>query len=78
MLKTFVRNNQTLVAILLFVIIFTLVQIIKPSVMYKNDGTIRDFGIGYRNKTIIPVWLFSIILGILCYLFVLYYLEYLL
>lgn len=40
--------------------------------MFYEDGTIRDFGIGYRNKTICPVWLFAILLGTLCYLFVLY------
>jgi len=43
---------------------------------YKDDGSIRQFGVGYRNKTILPVWLLAIILGILSYLFVLYYLAY--
>ena len=76
MLRTFTRNNITLVSILLFISIFGIVQIIKPAFLYKPDGSTRDFGIGYKNKTIMPVWLFSIILGILSYLFVLYYLAY--
>ena len=75
MLKKFTRNNVTLVAIILFVIIFIIIQIIKPSFLYKNDGSLREFGVGYKNKTIVPMWLLSIILGILCYLFVLYYLT---
>jgi len=57
-------------------IVFGLVQMIKPAFLYKNDGSIREFGVGYKNKTIMPVWLFSIILGILSYLFVLYYLTF--
>jgi hypothetical protein len=76
MLRAFTRNNIPLVSILLFISIFALVQILKPAFLYKNDGSIREFGVGYKNKTIMPVWLFSIILGILSYLFVLYYLAY--
>ena len=76
MLRTFTRNNITLVSILLFISVFGIVQLIKPAFLYKTDGSTRDFGIGYKNKTLMPVWLFSIILGILSYLFVLYYLAY--
>jgi hypothetical protein len=56
-------------------IIFGIIQCLKPGFLYKPDGSIREFGIGYKNKTIIPIWLLSIILGILSYLFVLYYLA---
>jgi hypothetical protein len=76
MLRTFTRNNVTLVSVLLFIIIFMLVQLYKPTFLYNKDGSIREFGVGYKNKTIMPLWLFSIILGILCYLLVLYYLAY--
>jgi uncharacterized membrane protein YozB (DUF420 family) len=75
MLRSFTRNNKVLVSIIIFLVIFTIIQMIKPSFLYNNDGSIRDFGVGYKNKTILPLWLFSIILGILTYLFVLYYLT---
>ena len=71
-----IQENITLVSISLFLILFLIIQYIKPGFLYNHDGSIRQFGIGYRNKTILPVWLLSIILGILCYLFVLYYLVY--
>jgi hypothetical protein len=48
----------------------------KPSFLYNTDGSIREFGVGYKNKTIMPVWLVSIILGILCYIAVLAYVAY--
>lgn len=75
MLRTFIRNNHTLASILLFLIVFGLVQALNPSFLYNNDGSIRDFGVGYKNKTIFPLWLFSIVLGILTYISVLYYLN---
>jgi hypothetical protein len=76
MLRSFARNNITLSAIIIFLLTFGIIQVIKPSFLYNQDGSIREFGIGYKNKTILPVWLLSIILGILSYLFVMYYLIY--
>jgi len=76
MLRQFIRSNVTLVSILIFITLFSIVQLYKPLFLYNQDGSIRSFGIGYKNKTIVPIWLFSIILGIFCYLFVLYYLAY--
>ena len=76
MSRQFIRNNVTLVAIIIFFIIFVPLQLMKPAFLYNHDGSIREFGIGYKNKTIVPLWLLSIILGIFSYLFVLYYLAY--
>jgi hypothetical protein len=76
MLRTFTRNNTTLVSVIIFLIIFGIVQMIQPAFLYNKDGSIREFGVGYKNKTILPVWLFSIVLGIMSYVFVLYYLTY--
>lgn len=73
MFRTFTRNNTTLVAIFLFLVIFTIIQLSHPAFLYNSDGSIKEFGVGYKNKTILPIWLLSIILGILCYVFALYY-----
>ena len=75
MYKTYIRENITLVAVILFVIIFGTIQMMKPACFYNRDGSIREFGIGYRNKTILPIWLLSLVLGILCYLAALYYVN---
>jgi uncharacterized membrane protein YidH (DUF202 family) len=75
MYKTYVRENITLISIVLFIIIFGGIQLMKPACFYNRDGSIREFGVGYKNKTILPIWLLSIILGILCYLAVLYYVK---
>jgi hypothetical protein len=75
MYRTLIRENITLVSIILFVIIFGTIQMMKPTCFYNRDGSIREFGIGYRNKTILPIWLSSLLLGILCYLAVLYYVN---
>jgi hypothetical protein len=73
--RAYIRENATLFAIVLFLIIFVSIQMIKPAFLYNKDGSIREFGVGYRNKTIMPIWLLSLILGILSYLIVMYYIA---
>jgi len=70
------KENITMIAIILFVVIFSIIQFMKPAFLFKSDGSLRVFGIGYKNKTILPIWLFSIILGILSYLAVMCYMTY--
>jgi len=75
MLKKYVRENAPLAAIIIFLFIFGSIQMMKPLCFYNKDGSIRHFGIGYKNKTILPIWLLSLVLGILCYLAVLVYIS---
>jgi hypothetical protein len=74
--RNYIRENITLVSVVLFIIIFGMIQMMKPACFYNKDGSISEFGIGYKNKTILPIWLSSIVLGILCYLAVMYYIAY--
>lgn len=73
--RSFIRRNITSTAIVIFVILFCIVQTIKPSFMFNMDGSPKIFGLGNKRKTVIPIWLISLILAILSYLFVLYYLA---
>jgi hypothetical protein len=70
--KIFVRKNITSLSILLFIILFGLMVYIKPTCVFNKDGTMRQFGIGYKNKTVIPIWLIVIIMAYMSYLFLLY------
>ena len=74
--KSFVRVNITNIAILMFLVIFTLIHYFKPALLYTKDGAFRQFGVGYKQKTVVPIWLVAIFLAILCYLVVLSYLVF--
>ena len=69
---TLIRNNLAGAAIVLYTLVFMLVQYMNPSFLYNEDGSLREFGIGYSSKTVLPIWLVAIILGILSYLAVYY------
>ena len=76
-IKQVIRIHKLSVAISLFLLILFGIHIIKPSFIYTPECGFREFGLGYRNKTVFPIWIISIITAILSYLFVLYYLAYL-
>lgn len=75
-LSSLIRKNVPGAAILLFIILFVIVQAFKPSFLYNQDGSLREFGVGYKSKTVVPIWLITIVLAILCYLAVLYVISY--
>lgn len=74
--RTFIRKHLVSFATLLFVGIYVIIIKLKPGFLYNHDGSLRTFGVGYKNKTVIPVWLLAIALAILSYLGILYYLVY--
>ena len=61
-------ENKLVLSIFLFLIIFSFIHWLKPALIYNEHGGFRQFGIGYKQKTVIPIWVVSIILAILCYL----------
>ena len=75
MYRKYIERNVTSVSIILFLIIFFIIQSIKPSFIYNKDGSFRKFGLGTKNKTVIPIWFTTLIVAILSYIFILYYVS---
>ena len=67
-------ENKLVSAIVIFLIIFSGIHWLKPPLIYNEHGGFRQFGIGYKQKTVVPIWIASIVLAILCYVAV-YYLS---
>lgn len=66
-LRTLVRHYRLNLSILLFIVLFSIINFIKPGLIYNKDGSYRAFGVGSRDKTIISIWVVAIVLAILCY-----------
>jgi hypothetical protein len=75
-IKPFLRSNKLNLAILLFLAVFTIIHLTKPGLFYLPDGSFREFGVGYRNKTVVPIWIAAILIAIFSYIAVLWYLVY--
>jgi len=69
-IQRFFYINKVSFSILLFVVFLLIIHTTKPIIIYNKDGSFKQFGIGYVNKTVTPIWLVCIILGIFSYLFI--------
>lgn len=67
--------NYLTFAIAIFIVMFVVIQSIKPSFLYNTDGSLRHFGIGYRKKTVVPLWLVVILLSIFTYSVAIYFVQ---
>lgn len=74
--RLFVIRNINLFSIAIFLTLFAFINYVKPNFLYNEDGSLREFGLGYRKKTIMPGWFVAIILAIFSYLTVKYYIIY--
>jgi len=74
--KSFVRVHKLSIAVFIFLLAFSIIHSLKPALLYTPEGGFRQFGVGYKQKTVIPIWVVAILLAIFSYLGVLYYLMY--
>lgn len=66
--------DKLYLSVFLFVSLYSIINIIQPNFIYNNQqNTLRPFGVGYKNTTILSLWLVSILLAILSYFVVIYY-----
>jgi hypothetical protein len=75
-MKLFARKHKLTIAISIFLVLFSIIHYTKPALLYNSDGGYRPFGLGYKHKTVIPIWLVAILLAIFSYLGVVAYIQY--
>ena len=73
LVRPFQQNKILILSTMLFVTCFYYICFTQPKCFFKEDGSVRQFGIGYKKKTILPIWLAAIILAILSYFIITFY-----
>lgn len=74
--KSYIKRNIVMFSLFVFILSYFILNTIKPKFLYNDNMTLRQFGVGYRKKTVLPLWLISIVLAILSYFSILYYVTY--
>ena len=69
-MQPYIRKHKVVIAVFIFLVLFYAFHFLKPSFAYNEDGGFRPFGVGYKHKTVIPIWIVAIVLAIFSYLFV--------
>ena len=73
--RLLLRKHSTAISILVFSLLYGLILFAKPAFIFNTDGSLRDFGVGYYRRTVVPAWLLAILCAILSYLGVLVYIS---
>ena len=60
-------TNDIKIVIISFVIICFGLYTLKPSLMFNDNNSFKQFGLT-RDKTIYPFWLVTLLIGIIIYL----------
>ena len=53
--KSVMRKNKVALSILLFIVVYGLFYIVKPAFAYNEDGSLKPFGLGYSNLSLIHI-----------------------
>jgi hypothetical protein len=70
-----IRQHVVTISIIMYISIYMFIMYLKPSFLFNKNGSLREFGIGSRNKTIIPIWFLAIFIATLSYFSVMYYVS---
>ena len=69
--------NRLTMVLFVFIILYGIVIYIQPEMIFNSKyDCLRQFGVGYKNTTIVPLWLISILFAIISYFIVLYVLHF--
>jgi hypothetical protein len=71
-----VRKNPKLWTVAIYLFYVAGFLYLKPSVAFGKDGNIRPFGVGKKESTVFPVWLWILGLAMAAYLTVVYILDF--
>ena len=62
--------NSFIISIIAYIIVMGGVIVLRPPLFFKEDGSIKPFGLGkHAHKTPIPLWLFGFLTAFLTYIF---------
>lgn len=69
-------TNRLFMILMVYFIGYILIVVFKPGIVFDSTNNhLRSFGVGYKNTTILPLWLISILLAIFSYFIILYFIH---
>ena len=67
---------RLLMILVVYFILYGLLLWAKPDILFDpSKKALRPFGVGYKNSTILPLWLASLLLAMASYFIVLYFIH---
>lgn len=75
-METEIRNNFKLWVVTVYFFLVAGFLYLKPALAFGEEGRIRPFGTGDREKTVFPLWWWIFILAVVAYMAVLFLVKF--
>lgn len=75
-METEIRNNFKLWIVTVYFFLVAGFLYLKPALAFGEEGRIRPFGTGDREKTVFPLWWWIFILAVVAYMAVLFLVKF--
>jgi len=72
MWRKLLRLYKLPLSLFIFLVSFFIFHLMKPGFTYEENGAFRQFGVGYKHKTVISGWVVAILLSVGSYLLISY------
>ena len=66
------KDTNVFYSLVLFASVMVWVYGTRPEMFFHEDGSLKSFGVGFEQKTMLPLWLFCFVAGIFSYILVMY------
>ena len=71
-----VRKNPKLWMVAIYLFMVAIFLYVKPGLAFGKDGNIRPFGVGKKDSTVFPLWVWMLGFAVASYLSVVYILDF--
>ena len=65
-----ISHHKIQLSILLYTFTIATIWVIKPSILFNENGDLKEFGINRFNKTVLPFWIVVILVSVISYFIV--------
>jgi hypothetical protein len=75
-METEIRSGYRMWVVTVYLFLVSAFLYLKPAVAFGEEGRIRPFGTGDRQKTVFPLWWWMFVLAVVAYVIVLFLIKF--
>ena len=72
-----ISHHKIQLSIILYTFTIATIWVIKPSILFNENGNLKEFGVNRYHKTVLPFWIVVILISVISY-FIITLIEFLL
>jgi hypothetical protein len=75
-METEIRGNYKVWIATIYLFLVSAFLYLKPALAFGEEGRVRPFGVGDREKTVFPLWWWMFVLAVISYMIVMFLVKF--